>query len=434
MAMAGGLFVFVGPLSSLETAQPQTGNSDDRVARAAQTVLSQNCFRCHGTSSQEGGLRLDKADAAMRGGDSGKVIEPGHAQRSLLIEYVSGKGSTVMPPEGKHLSPADVGTLRDWINHGARWPADQGPITGLAGHWSFRPVQQPPLPAVERRDWCRSPIDRFVLARLEKEHVAPAPEADRRTLIRRLALDLLGLPPTIDEVRAFLADTQPDAYERLVDRLLASPHFGERWGRYWLDRASFAETSGCLIDLQRPFSWQWRDWVIDAVNTDMPFDEFTIEQLAGDLLPQATISQRVAAGFHRLAPTNHEAGADLEAERVKTTVARTSTVGTAFLGLTVGCAECHSHKYDPIPQLDFYRLYAFFDNLEDREIDAPDRRAKPNAGGRGRVGFRPQVVRGRACRGASRVGAARGGPSKLMDFAGRVGARLVANQVVRHSA
>ena len=302
---------------SLETAGLQTPSDEDGAARAAQTILSQNCFRCHGTSNQEGGLRLDKADAALRGGDSGKVIEPGHAQRSLLIEYVSGKGSTVMPPEGKKLSPAEVATLRDWIDHGARWPSDQGPTAGLAGHWSFRPVQRPPLPTVERRDWCRGPIDRFVLARLEKEHLAPSPEADRRTLIRRLSLDLLGLPPTIEEVRAFLADTRPDAHERLVDRLLASPHFGERWGRFWLDRASFAETSGCLIDLQRPSAWQWRDWVIDAVNADMPFDEFTIEQLAGDLLPQATIPQRVAAGFHRLAPTNHEAGADLEAERVK---------------------------------------------------------------------------------------------------------------------
>ena len=177
--------------------------------------------------------------------------------------------------------------------------------------------------------------------------IEPSREADRRTLIRRLKFDLLGLPPTDEEVADFLVDSQPDAYEQLVDRLLASPHFGERWGRHWLDRARYADSSGCVIDLRRPFAWRWRDWVIEAINNDLPFDQFTVEQIAGDLLPQASTDSRIAVGFHENALSNHEAGIELEAERVKTTLDRTTAVGTAWLGLTVGCAQCHSHKYDP---------------------------------------------------------------------------------------
>ena len=184
----------------------------------------------------------------------------------------------------------------------------------------------------------RNEIDAFILAKLEHENIAPSPEADRRTLIRRLSFDLLGLPPAPQEVDDFLDDTRPDAYERLVDRLLASPHFGERWGRHWLDRARYADSSGCVIDLARPFAWRWCDWVIEAINNDLPFDQFTVEQIAGDLLPQSTIDSRIAVGFHQNALNNHEAGIDLEAERVKTTLDRTTAIGTAWLGLTVGCA------------------------------------------------------------------------------------------------
>lgn len=219
--------------------------------------------------------------------------------------------------------------------------------------------------------WVRNEIDAFILAKLEQEKVEPSGEADRRTLIRRLSFDLLGLPPTIQEVGNFLGDSRPDAYEKLVDRLLASPHFGERWGRHWLDRVRYADSSGCVIDLRRSHAWRWRDWVIEAINRDLPFDQFTIAQIAGDLLPKADTESRIAAGFQENALTNHEAGIDLEAERVKATLDRTSAVGTAWLGLTVGCAQCHSHKFDPISQRDFYALYAFFDNLDDRLIDAP---------------------------------------------------------------
>lgn len=352
-----------------DTLSSGSGDSTD----AAQRILASRCFACHGPSKQEGELRLDQAATALKGGEEGVVIRPGHAEESLLIEYVSGTGDTVMPPKGPRLTAPEVATLKAWINDGAKWPAAQAG-TGIdprLRHWSFQPVRRVEPPAVKNKSWGRNEIDAFILAKLEQENVTPSPEADRRTLIRRLSFDLLGLPPTTAEVDDFLADRRPDAYERLVDRLLASPHFGERWGRHWLDRARFAESSGCVIDLERPFAWRWRDWVIGAINNDLPFDQFTIEQIAGDLLPNATTETRVATGFHENALTNHEAGIDLEAERVKTTLDRTTAVGTAWLGLTVGCAQCHSHKYDPISQRDFYSLYAFFDSLEDRLIDAP---------------------------------------------------------------
>jgi len=240
-----------------------------------------------------------------------------------------------------------------------------------APHWSFVAPVRPPLPAVKNKRWGRNPIDTFVLARLEKERIAPAPEADRITLLRRLHLDLLGLPPTPGQVREFLDDKSPDAYERLVDSLLASPHFGERWGRHWLDLARYADSSGYQIDRPRPFAWLYRDWVIDAINDDLPFDQFTIEQLAGDLLPAATLAQKTAAGFHRLTLMNHEDGTDAEEFRCKAKVDRVSTTGTVWLGLTVGCAECHNHKYDPISQREFYQLYAFFNNSQEVDVPAP---------------------------------------------------------------
>lgn len=355
------------------------------VAAAAQKIFAAHCFQCHGPSKQEGELRLDVAAAALKGGESGAVIKPGHADDSLLIEYVSGKGDTVMPPKGKRLSDAEVATLRTWVDSGATWPVTSTPSATdpRLSHWSFQPVHHYEPPQVANQSWARNEIDAFIFAKLEHEKIAPSPEADRHTLIRRLNFDLLGLPPTPQEVDDFLDDKRPDAYERLVDRLLASPHFGERWGRHWLDRARYADSSGCVIDLARPFAWRWRDWVIDAINNDLPFDQFTVEQIAGDLLPKPTLESRIAVGFHQNALNNHEAGIDLEAERVKTTLDRTTAVGTAWLGLTVGCAQCHSHKYDPISQADFYRLYAFFDNLDDHLIDAPltddnDKLAKAN--------------------------------------------------------
>ncbi|MBI3850489.1 MAG: DUF1553 domain-containing protein [Verrucomicrobia bacterium] len=238
-------------------------------------------------------------------------------------------------------------------------------------HWSFRPPQRPAIPQVKNSKWVRNPIDAFVLARLEKERLKPSPEADRITLIRRLSFDLLGLPPTPQEVAAFVNDKRTDAYERLVGRLLASPHFGERWGRHWLDLARYADSDGYEKDSPRPYAWLYRNWVIDAVNRDLPFDQFTLEQLAGDLFPDATEEQKKATGFHRNTLTNKEGGVDQEEFRNKAVVDRVNTTGSTWLGLTVGCAECHSHKYDPISQREYYQLFAFFNNADEKDLPAP---------------------------------------------------------------
>jgi hypothetical protein len=241
-----------------------------------------------------------------------------------------------------------------------------------SGHWAFRPIARPAVPTVQnRKSKIENPVDAFILAGLEKRDITPSPEADRPTLIRRLSLDLLGLPPTPAEVDAFLSDHGPDAYERLVDRLLSSPHYGERWGRHWLDLARYADSDGYEKDNVRPWAWRYRDWVIDAVNRDISFDRFTIEQLAGDLLPNATLDQKVATGFHRNTLTNTEGGVDQEEFRLKATADRVNTTGTVWLGITVGCAECHNHKYDPVSQEEYYRLFAFFNAAKEANVPAP---------------------------------------------------------------
>ena len=252
-------------------------------------------------------------------------------------------------------------------------PASDDPkaARSVEEHWAFKAPRFSPVPSVRNQRWLRNPIDAFILARLEREDIRPSPEADRVTLLRRLSLDLIGLPPTPGQVKAFVADRRPDACERVVDELLASPHFGERWGRHWMDLARYADTSGYQIDRPRPFTWLYRDWVVEAFNRDLPYDQFTIEQLAGDLLPGATLEQKTAAGFHRMTLMNHEDGVDAEEFRCKAKVDRVSATGTAWLGLTLGCAECHNHKYDPISQREFYQLYAFFNNADEVEVAAP---------------------------------------------------------------
>ena len=238
---------------------------------------------------------------------------------------------------------------------------------------------RPDIPKVSNPKWVRNPIDAFILAKLEKEQVTPSPEADRLTLIRRVYLDLLGLPPSEEEIQAYLTDRQPDAYEQMVDRALESPHYGERWGRYWLDLARYADTDGFEEDRGRPFAWRYRDWVIDALNRDLPFDAFTVQQLAGDLLapgdPEYDKAARIATGFHRNTMLNLEGGADREEDRVKRTIDRTNTTGTVWLGLTVGCANCHTHKYDPISQREYFQLYAFYNSLD--EVDISVNQPKP---------------------------------------------------------
>jgi hypothetical protein len=251
-------------------------------------------------------------------------------------------------------------------------PARAGePAPKAADHWAWQPIRRPVPPPVKNVAWLRSDLDRFVLARLEKEGIAPSPEADRVTLMRRLSFDLTGLSPTPEEVGAVLNDRSPDWYERLVDRLLASPHYGERWGRHWLDLARYADSDGYEKDTGRPFAWRWRNWVIEALNRDLPFDEFTIEQLAGDLLPGATVEQKIATGFHRNTLTNKEGGVDQEQYRVEAVVDRVNTTAKVWLGVTLGCAQCHDHKYDPFTQKDYYRFFAFFNSDVEVNLAAP---------------------------------------------------------------
>ncbi|MDO8540629.1 MAG: PSD1 and planctomycete cytochrome C domain-containing protein [Opitutaceae bacterium] len=341
--------------------------------RDIKPILADRCYECHGPDKHKSGLRLDRKEDALAGGDSGAVIIPGQSAKSLLFTHVSGADpDLVMPPEGDPLTPAQVALLRAWIDEGAPWP-DDGPGSDLkrSPHWAFQASVRPDVPAVNNSTWSRNTVDRFILARLEREKLSPSPEADRVTLLRRLSFDLLGLPPRLEDVRQFLADPAPDAYERMVDRLLASPHFGERWGRHWLDLARYADSDGYEKDSPRPFAYLYRDWVIDAINRDVPFDQFTIEQLAGDLLPGVTKKQKIATGFHRQTLINKEGGVDPEEFRVKAVVDRVSTTGTVWLGLTVGCAECHSHKYDPLTQREFYQLFAFFNNADDQDLPAP---------------------------------------------------------------
>jgi hypothetical protein len=368
---------FLGTIAStailLGTIRGATAEQQVEFSRDVEPLFKKHCIGCHGTQQQMSGLRLDRAEDALRGGYSGVVIQPGKSAESRLIRLVAGTEKGMIMPLGKPpLTPGEVSILRAWIDQGAKWPksaaADSSP---KSSHWAFEPIRNPKPPAVRTENWVKNPIDSFVLARLERENIAPSPEAGKETLIRRLSLDLIGLPPTPEQVRAFVSNTSPDAYERVVDALLDSPHYGEKWARYWLDLARYADSDGYRQDAYRPPASRYRDWVIESLNRDKPFDQFTMEQIAGDLLPNATTEQKIATGFHRNTLSNREGGTDTEQFRFDQVVDRTNTVGTVWLGLTVGCAQCHDHKYDPISQKDYYRLFAFFNNAEEVNIDAP---------------------------------------------------------------
>jgi len=363
-------------------AAPLSGAVD--FATQIAPLLKTRCLACHGPAIQQSGLRLDSREAALRGGYSGPVVVPGASAQSRLIRLVAGlEEKVVMPPAGPRLAAAEVALLRAWIDGGLPWPGAGAPAATaeprrVSKHWAFQPVGRPQPPPVKRTAWVRNPIDRFILARLERERseaaplgLPPSPEAGMPTLIRRLSLDLVGLPPSPQEVEAFVRDQRPDAYERLVDRLLESPHYGEKWALHWLDQARYADTDGYEKDSRRPHAWRWREWVIQALNRDLPFDQFTVEQIAGDLAPAAAIEQRIATGFHRNTPTNREGGVNIEMFRFEQVVDRASTVGTVWLGLTLGCAQCHDHKYDPVSQKDFYRFFAYFNNADEQNIEAP---------------------------------------------------------------
>ncbi len=326
-------------------------------------VLATKCQICHGEQVQTSGLSLTSREALLKGGTRGPAIVPGSPDESLLLAALEQSGPLQMPPTGP-LDTEEIEAFRTWVRAGAAWGKAAGAPAEAATLWSFKPVRRPDPPEVRGSDWVRNPIDNFVLARLEDAGLDPSPAADRRTLIRRASLDLTGLLPDPSDVRAFLDDDQPGAYGRLVERLLESPHYGERWGRHWLDIARYADTNGYSIDGPRSI-WRYRDWVINALNENMPFDRFVIEQVAGDLLPNATDSQRIATGLHRNTMINQEGGIDFEQYRVEAVVDRVSTTGVAFLGLTLGCARCHDHKFDPISQKEFYQVFAFFNNVDE---------------------------------------------------------------------
>jgi hypothetical protein len=345
--------------------QAQMAPAEARVdfARDIRPILSNACFKCHGPDEQkrEGKLRLDERDAAVRKG----ALVPGNPGKSeALIRILSKDPEEVMPPpaEVRQLGTAQKELLRRWIAEGAEY----------APHWAFIAPKPPPAPSpVRAQDRVRGPVDAYILARLEAAGLSLQPEAGRETLARRAALDLTGLPPTLEELDAFLADPAPDAYERYVDRLLASPHYGERWARRWLDLARYADTNGYEKDRPRTM-WPYRDWLIRAYNRDLPFDRFTVEQLAGDMLPGAGPDARVATGFHRNTMINEEGGIDPLEFRFHALVDRVNTTGTVWLGLTLVCAQCHTHKYDPIPQKDYYRVLAFFNGADEPEMPVPD--------------------------------------------------------------
>jgi len=328
-------------------------------------LLAEYCFKCHGPDpdTREADLRLDLPEAATADRDGQAAIVPGKPEASLLLARVAAEDTALrMPPEetGLKLSAEQIQLLRDWIAAGAEYQP----------HWSLLPMQRGDLPPEKQTGWVRNPIDRFILARLEEEGLSPSPAADRYTLVRRVYLDFLGVLPSIDEADAFVEDRRPGAYERLLDRVLASPRFGERWGRHWLDQARYADSHGYTNDNQRTM-WPYRDWVIDAFNRDLPFDRFTIEQLAGDLLPDPTLAQQVATGFHRNTLINTEGGTKADQFRDEQVKDRVDTTGGVWLGLTVGCAKCHSHKFDPISQTEYYELYAFFNSTADRNSTTP---------------------------------------------------------------
>ena len=340
-----------------------------------QPILREHCFECHGPEDPEAGLRLDAREGVFTGGDSGPAVEPGDATASLLYQLVTSDDEDErMPQDEDPLDAAQLAVLRRWIEAGAPWPDGVGArIEPRESHWAYQKPQRPELPAVERTAWASNDVDRFVLARIEEAGLSPSPPAEPARLLRRVHLDLIGLPPEPEELDAFLADPSPEAYAEIVERLLASPHYGERWAVPWLDAARYADSHGYQLDNVRP-SWPYRDWVIRALNEDMPFDRFTILQIAGDLVPDASPDDRVATGFHRSAPANLEAGAHPEETQVGQVFDRVNVTASVWLGTTLECAQCHNHKYDPFTQREYYELYAFFNNtrIETALVDDED--------------------------------------------------------------
>ena len=335
--------------------------------RQVRPIFESRCYECHGEKKQKAGVRFDQRDTVLHGGDAGKpLVVAGKSGESILVQKItSSDADEMMPPKGERLTAEQIATLKAWIDEGANWPQQ---TTQKKTHWSYVKPVRPALPKVSETAWPVNEIDYFVLARLEKEGLHPAPAADAAVLLRRVSLDLIGLPPTIEEVDLFLNDTSPRAYENAVDRLLNSVYYGERWARPWLDLARYADTQGYEKDSRRTM-WPYRDWVIKALNENMPFDEFTIEQIAGDLVPNPTQEQKVATGFHRNTMTNTEGGTDNEEFRHEAIIDRINTTMSVWMGTTFNCAQCHNHKYDPFTSKDYYNFYAFLNQTADADFD-----------------------------------------------------------------
>lgn len=359
-----GIAISIGLVTMMLSPLGADEGAEETYIQQVHPVLVKYCVMCHGPEKQQAGLRLDLASGIQAGGDSGPAIEIGKSNESLLIKALLGKEDDVskMPPKGDGPSAEEIAHIAAWIDAGAKTPPeDPSPIVAdrKTDHWSFQSIGHPEIPSVQG-NW-HQPIDAFLAAKLQSHGLGFSTETGRETLLRRVSLDLIGLLPSPEDVEDYRYDAAPDAYERAVDRLLASPHYGERWARDWLDAARYADSNGFTRDMPRTI-WPYRDWVINAFNRNLPFDQFTIEQIAGDLLPNATLDQQVATGFHRNTLINEEGGTDPEQFRVEAVVDRVNTTGAVFLGLTIGCAQCHEHKYDPITQREYYQLYAFYNS------------------------------------------------------------------------
>ena len=350
--------------ASKKEAETSAGDSP-LFATEVRPILASRCYRCHGPSMQQNGLRLDSLAAILKGSETGKIVVPGKPQSSRLMRRLLAEERPRMPYDGPPLSSPEIASIRKWIDAGAPGPDSSAPmqVAKSPKHWSYVAPVRPEAPEVSNSEWPKNPIDNFILAKLTKEGLKPSPEASKTTLIRRVYLDLIGLPPTPAQVDAFVADRSPNAYEKVVDQLLASPRYGERWARPWLDLARYADSNGYEKDRQRT-AWEYRDWVIRALNQNMPFSEFTMEQIAGDMLPHPTQDQLIATGFNRNSMLNQEGGIDIDEYYWYSLVDRTNTTASVWLGSTLGCAQCHNHKFDPFPQKDYYRFLAFFSNSE----------------------------------------------------------------------
>ena len=371
MPTLGQIFFGIPFSLTLTIASVAWGTEEVEFSRHIRPILSAACYQCHGPDGKErqAELRFDQQESVLATRETRPAVVAGSHKKSEVFHRITSNDPEMrMPPPDavRQLTEKEIEQIKIWIDQGADWET----------LWSLKPVQTTTPPKVSQTDWPRGTLDRFVLANLERQGLSPSKEASRETLIRRVTLDLTGLPPTLQEIDAFLADKSEDAYEKVVERLLASPHYGERMAIDWLDASRFADTHGYHVDSQREM-WRWRDWVINAFNHNMPFDQFTIEQLAGDLLPEATEGSRIASGFNRNHGINFEGGAFAEEFRVEYVVDRVHTTATIFMGLTLKCARCHDHKFDPLSQRDYYRFFAFFNSVPERGIDGATGNAVP---------------------------------------------------------